>query len=90
MGNRVELSGGGRTAETAPRTTGSVDAVALADLVNRVVDRGAVVSGKVVIGVGGVDLLYLGLDLVLASVETLRERGAAGSARPGERRRAEG
>jgi hypothetical protein len=46
----------------------------LVELVNRVLDRGAVVTGEVVIGVAGVDLLYLGLQLVLTSVETMRGR----------------
>jgi gas vesicle structural protein len=49
------------------------DEMSLADLVNRVLDRGAVISGDVVISVGGVDLIYLGLRLVLASAETMRE-----------------
>jgi len=50
------------------------DELSLAELVNRVVDKGAVISGEVVISVAGVDLLYLGLKLLLSSVETLRER----------------
>jgi gas vesicle structural protein len=49
------------------------DELSLADLVNRVLDRGAVVSGDVVISVGGVDLIYLGLRLVISSAETMRE-----------------
>lgn len=77
MGNRPDLPGARRAARV-PARAGSVDAVALADLVNRVLDRGVVVSGELVIGVAGVDLLYLGLDVVLASVESLRERGAWG------------
>lgn len=48
----------------------------LAELVSRVLDRGVVLSGQAVVGVAGVDLLYLGLNLVLASVETLVEREA--------------
>ena len=50
------------------------DELSLAELVNRVVDKGAVITGEVVISVAGVDLLYLGLRLLLSSVETLRER----------------
>ncbi|MGH7504268.1 MAG: gas vesicle protein GvpJ [Longimicrobiales bacterium] len=46
----------------------------LVELVNRVLDRGAVVTGEVVVSVAGVDLLYLGLQLVLTSVETARQR----------------
>jgi gas vesicle structural protein len=50
------------------------DELSLADVVNRVLDRGAVVSGDVVISVAGVDLVYLGLRLVLSSVEGMRAR----------------
>jgi gas vesicle structural protein len=50
------------------------DELSLAELVNRVVDKGAVISGEVVISVAGVDLLYLGLKLLLSSVETIRQR----------------
>jgi hypothetical protein len=39
--------------------------------VNRVLDRGAVVTGEVTISVAGVDLIYLGLQLVLTSVENI-------------------
>lgn len=47
----------------------------LVELVSRVLDRGVVVSGEVLISVAGVDLVYLGLDLMLSSVETVRRRG---------------
>jgi gas vesicle structural protein len=57
--------------------------MSLADLVNRVLDRGAVISGEVVIGVGGVDLIYLGLRLVLSSAETMREHIAHDRREPG-------
>lgn len=79
MGRSPDLPGGWVT-PPVPARRDSGDGIALAELVNRVLDRGVVVTGEVVIGVAGVDLLYLGLDLVLASVESLRERGARGSA----------
>lgn len=47
--------------------------VSLADVLDRVLDKGAVVVGEVVISLAGVDLVYLGLNLVLASVETANE-----------------
>jgi hypothetical protein len=46
----------------------------LADLVNRVLDRGVVVSGDVTISVAGVDLVYLGLGALLTSVSTARRK----------------
>lgn len=50
----------------------------LADLLNRVLDRGVVVRGSAVISVAGVDLVHLGLQLVLSSTETLARRGGEG------------
>lgn len=79
--DRMSLS---RTEPPARRPARPQDEMALAALVSRVLDRGVVVSGEVVIGVAGVDLLYLGLDLVLTSVETLeRSRSHGASAAPG-------
>jgi gas vesicle structural protein len=45
--------------------------VSLAEVLDRVLAKGAVVVGEVVISVAGVDLVYLGLNVVLASVETV-------------------
>lgn len=47
--------------------------VALVELVNRVLDRGVVVSGEIVVSVADIDLLYINLNLLLSSVETLRD-----------------
>jgi gas vesicle structural protein len=57
------------------------DELSLVELVNRVLDRGAVISGDVVISVAGVDLLYLGLRLVVSSVESMREHARLGPRR---------
>lgn len=45
----------------------------LVELVNRVLDKGVVISGDVTISVAGVDLVYLGLNAVLTSVSTARK-----------------
>jgi gas vesicle structural protein len=45
----------------------------LAEVLDRVLGKGAVVAGEVVISVAGVDLIYLGVNLVLTSVDTARE-----------------
>jgi gas vesicle structural protein len=50
------------------------DELSLTELVNRVLDKGAVVSGDVVISVAGVDLIYLGLRLLVSSTESMRHR----------------
>ncbi len=50
------------------------DELRLVELVNRVLDKGVVVRGEVTISVAGVDLVFLGLDLLLSSVESMRQR----------------
>jgi hypothetical protein len=56
------------------RRLSSEEDLALVDLVNRVLDKGAVISGDVTISVAGVDLIYLGLNLIVSSVESMRGR----------------
>jgi gas vesicle structural protein len=51
------------------------EGMTLAELVNKVLDKGAIISGDVVISVAGVDLIYLGMKLLLTSMETVRKRG---------------
>jgi hypothetical protein len=47
--------------------------VSLCEALDRVLNKGAVVVGEVTISVADVDLVYLGLQLVLTSIETARE-----------------
>jgi hypothetical protein len=47
--------------------------VSLSEVLDRVLNKGAVVTGEVVISVAGVDLVYLGLNVVLTSIHTARE-----------------
>ncbi len=44
----------------------------MCELLDRVLNTGAVVVGEIVISVAGVDLIYLNLQLLLTSVETAR------------------
>lgn len=53
------------------------DRVTLVELVDRVLNKGVVVSGDITLSVADVDLVYVGLRLLLASAATL-EREAAG------------
>jgi gas vesicle structural protein len=46
--------------------------VSLCETLDRVLNRGAVIAGDLVISVADVDLVYVGLNLVVASVETMR------------------
>ena len=61
--------------------TGSAeDDISLLDIIDHVLNAGVVIHGSLVISVAGVDLVYLGLNVVLTSVETalrnLRLEGA--------------
>ncbi|HEV8229391.1 MAG TPA: gas vesicle protein [Candidatus Limnocylindria bacterium] len=50
--------------------------VPLVELVDRLLHRGVVLTGEVTLSVAGVDLVYLGLSVVLSSVDTIRRAGA--------------
>lgn len=52
------------------------------DLLDRVANKGVVISGDLVISVADVDLIYLGLRLLLTSVQTALDEGIL-PARPG-------
>ena len=56
--------------------------VSLCEALDRVLNKGVVVVGEVTISVANVDLVYLGLQLVLTSIETARQslqRGPGGA-----------
>lgn len=52
---------------------GEQDQIALIELLDRILNKGAVVVGEVTISVADIDLLYLGLQVVLTSIETGRK-----------------
>lgn len=59
--------------------------VTLLEVLDRVLDKGAVVAGDIVISVADVDLIYIGLKILVSSVETMeRLRGAAMAGAQGE------
>ena len=43
----------------------------LLETIDHLLDRGVVISGEAVISIGDVDLLYLGLNIVLANVDAI-------------------
>lgn len=45
----------------------------LLDLLDRALDKGVVLSGDLVISVADVDLIYVGLKVLLSSVDTLKQ-----------------
>ena len=52
---------------------GEKEEVSLCEALDRVLNKGAVVVGDVTISVAGIDLVYLGLKVILASIETARQ-----------------
>jgi hypothetical protein len=46
--------------------------VSLCEVLDRVLNKGAVIIGDVMISVADIDLVYLGLQVILTSVETAR------------------
>ena len=49
--------------------------VTLLETLDRLLNRGVVIAGDVTLSVANVDLIYLGLRLLISSVETAREWG---------------
>ena len=66
-----------------PEPLAAEDELTLTELVNRVLDKGALISGEVIISVAGIDLVFLGLQLFVSSVENMQRRiGSSGSGTP--------
>jgi hypothetical protein len=47
-----------------------VDEMTLLDILDHVLNQGVVLRGNLIISLAGVDLVYLGLDVTLTSIET--------------------
>ena len=45
------------------------DELVLSDVLNHVFDKGVVITGSVTLSIAGIDLVRVGLDLVISSVE---------------------
>ena len=57
--------------------------VSLLDILDHVLNSGVIIHGSLVISLAGVDLVYVGLNVILTSVETaLRNLEAHGTERP--------
>ena len=46
--------------------------VTLLELLDRLLDKGIVITGEMIISVADVDLIYIGLKLIVSSVEALK------------------
>ncbi|HET9947466.1 MAG TPA: gas vesicle protein [Longimicrobiales bacterium] len=71
-----------RALPAAGRAASERERVALVELVNRVVDKGVVLSGELTISVADVDLLYVGLNVLLCSADRVSSRVALRGGRP--------
>lgn len=47
--------------------------VSLCEVLDRILNKGAVVAGDLTISVANIDLIYLELQIILTSIETARE-----------------
>ena len=54
--------------------------VTLLDLLDRILDKGVILRGDITISVADVDLIYLGIKLLLSSIETAERMRLAGYA----------
>ena len=48
-----------------------LEELALLETLDHLLDRGVVIAGEAVISIGDVDLLYLGLNVILANVDAV-------------------
>jgi gas vesicle structural protein len=51
------------------------DDLTLLETLDHLLDRGVVIAGEATISIADVDLLYLGLNVVLANVDSIRKLG---------------
>ena len=58
------------------------DQLALIDILDHVLNQGVILRGNIVISLAGVDLVYLGLDVILTSIETAMRHINAVSGNP--------
>lgn len=69
-GRRTLLSPMQNDFESVEVLGGGEDEVSLLEILDHVLNSGVVIHGSLVISLAGVDLVYLGLNVVLTSVET--------------------
>jgi len=69
-GRRILLSPMQSDFQTITTGGSSEDEFSLLEILDHVLNTGVVIHGSVVISLAGVDLVYLGLNVILTSVET--------------------
>jgi|TARA_B100000787_G_C16039550_1_gene226342 hypothetical protein len=48
--------------------------ITVIEILDRVLNKGVVITGDIVISVAEIDLIYVGLKLLVTSVETMQEK----------------
>lgn len=56
-----------------PLETGQTNDLALSDLLDRALNKGVVLWGEAIISLAGVDLVYVGLKVLVASVDKVEQ-----------------
>jgi len=51
--------------------TAEKDRISLCELLDRVLNKGAVLTGEIIISVANIELLYIGVNLLVSSIEKL-------------------
>ena len=78
------MSSNGETITTL--SLGGEEDISLLEILDHVLNSGAVIHGSIVISLAGVDLVYVGLNVILTSVETalrnIKRGEGAGKAEP--------
>jgi Gas vesicle protein len=69
-GRRIRLSLMPTDFESVELTGAAEEDVSLLEILDHVLNAGVVIHGSLVISLAGVDLVYVGLNVVLTSVET--------------------
>ena len=67
--------------EDWPPESDDGEQLVLSDLINRVLDKGVVISGHVTISIAEIDLIALDLRVLITSIQTAVARSVATSAR---------
>ena len=70
LGHRIPLSLMPNEIEPVILAGSSDEDVSLLDILDHVLNAGVVIHGSLVLSIAGVDLVYVGLNVVLTSVET--------------------
>lgn len=63
----------GRESDPSDLSLDDTRYVSLCEALDRILNKGAVITGEVTISVANIDLLYLGLQVILTSIKTARE-----------------